>query len=267
MMLAGLLSSLEQQQQQRRRRRTAAAASPLALALVLLLLQLAAAAASPRRLLQLQPADDGGGAGAGGDDDPTLAPLPVAGGISTRIVGGRAAPFPRLSHQAGAFTNPYICGAVMLAPHVAITASHCEPRAGVTRVTAGVESNAWFRNVLDTSATAARVLNHPYNVKSRLTYDASLVFLSTCPDRVLEPNSELITYAQVASQSEADAAASSTWLVSGWGATSKNASPVDGQGGFSAQTLQYGLLGSWPRGNCSAALGLPAAAVTDDMIW
>ena len=177
-------------QQQQARIMIAGSSSRLAfLPLALLLLLLTAVSVAPaaatattagsrRGLAQLQPDDgdavDGGGGGGVGD-------------VGTRVVGGRVAPEERLSHQLAVLAGKDgrgLCGAALVAGHVALTAAHCMTSADLGSVVVGAYSRGIGGFKDGATAYLRRVLNHPA-FKSKASTpdvnDAALLMLDRCP--------------------------------------------------------------------------------------
>ncbi|KAI8464991.1 MAG: trypsin-like cysteine/serine peptidase domain-containing protein [Monoraphidium minutum] len=161
-----------------------------------------------------------------------------------RVVGGANAPAGRLKHQANLALCPtgeefcYICGGSFIRPDAVLTAVHCTELASAaeTTVYAGSMVPWWVSIAGATQLPAARFANHlTYELgTSGIPYDdVAVIFTQSCaPAAAAAPIA-------MATEAEFEAAKSSKWLFSGWGATSTNAD-IYGQGGDLASYLQVG---------------------------
>ncbi|GBF92188.1 hypothetical protein Rsub_05270 [Raphidocelis subcapitata] len=200
-----------------RRRVRAARLAPPALALVLALAPLLLAAAllrpcAAQALAEGHAAADDSASGDGAGGSGGAASLQrQQGGVEPFVVGGSLAPPLRFPYIASLRFPPSYsytsCGASLLGRAVALTAHHCRPKAGKSRVYLGSNDEA----DQDIQLGIARVVKYP---RARYkTQDLALLFLDACvaPGQRAEP-------IRIATQAEFDAAAAGGLLMfSGWG--------------------------------------------------
>ncbi|MEZ8093384.1 serine protease [Photobacterium swingsii] len=196
---------------------------------------------------------------------PVFASSPVA---SPRIIGGVTSQNDELPWQVYlniSFPNDgtYVCGGVLVAQDVVLTAAHCLQNGGLIadaadiKVWGGISSifSATSRNALSVSS---RIINTNYNA-SRFSNDIAVLKLrSPAPD-----SAKPILIATQDQQERADLAFRTNYtqggnnpanlLVSGWGSTSVN-------GSSGSSSLQQTLLTGVPDNICSNQWG---AGVTD----
>ncbi|MDO6543733.1 S1 family serine peptidase [Photobacterium sanguinicancri] len=182
--------------------------------------------------------------------------------VSPRIIGGVTSQNDELPWQVYlniSFTDgTYVCGGVLVAQDVVLTAAHCLQNGGLTanaadiKVWAGISSvfSASSRNVLSVSR---RTINNSYNA-SRFSNDIAVLRLATpAPDSakpILIANQDQIDRANTEFQTSYTQGGNNpaNLLVSGWGSTSVN-------GSSGSSDLQQTLLTGVPDNTCNNQWG------------
>ncbi|MGF1691290.1 S1 family serine peptidase [Photobacterium kagoshimensis] len=190
---------------------------------------------------------------------PVLASSPVA---SPRIIGGVTSQNEELPWQVYlniSFTDgTYVCGGVLVAQDVVLTAAHCLQNGGLTaaaadiKVWAGISSifSATSRNAL---SVRSRTINANYN-PSRFSNDIAVLKLtSSAPDSakpIIMANQEQRDRANTAFETRYTQGGNNpaNLLVSGWGSTSVN-------GSSGSTDLQQTLLTGVPDNTCNNQWG------------